>query len=96
MNLSAITHHPGVDPMTPRSRPIGISTEDFPNSSRGNEVSSRNRQIKVRKNEMKLRKKDFEVPKNLSTPRWKMKSLYGRTWRFLRRDLDGACSCRVL
>ena len=96
MNLSAITHHPGGDPMTLRSRPIGISTEESPNSSRENEISPRNRQMKVRKNEIKLRKKDFEVPKNLSTLRWKMKSLYGRTWRFLRRDLDGACSCRVL
>ena len=76
----------GVYLMTLRSRPIGISTEESPNSSRGNEVSPRNWQIKLRKNEMKVRKKDFEVPKNLSTPRWKMKSLYGRTWRFLRRD----------
>ena len=30
----------GVHPMTLRSRPIGISTEESPNSSRGNEVSS--------------------------------------------------------
>ena len=72
----------GIHPMTLRSRSIGISTEEFPNSSRGNEVSSRNRQIKVRKNEMKVRKKEIKVRKNFLIPPWIIDDLHRGIARF--------------
>ena len=46
------------------------SSEEFAKKLGGNRPFLPKFEIKVRKNEMKLRKKDFEVPKNVSFPRW--------------------------
>ena len=56
---------------------LPISTEEFINSSRGNELFPPRGDIKLRKNQMKLRKNEVKLRKSFPTSPRKMKNSHG-------------------
>ena len=56
---------------------LPTSTEEFINSSRGNELSPPRGDIKLRKNQTKLRKNEVKLRKSFPISPWKMKNPHG-------------------